>query len=730
MREAKSLCRLCSGSCGTTLTIEGERVIQIRGDRAHPFSRGYACPRGLQLPEMMNSSDRLLRPMKRNDSGSFSPISLEQALDEIAIRLGMIIAQSGAMAVGLFKGTQTYFNAVASQIIRDWMSAIGSKNYFTTNTIDQSAHLVTMHRMGYWDAGKQRLNDSDVVLLIGTNPLLSLGAYQLLSSDPTKRLKDAKKRGLKVIVIDPRKSETAIQADCFVQPIPGQDAVILAGLIKIILENGWEDKAFCDQFADGIEALRAAVSPFSKEFVSKHAGIPITQIDTVATMFAREGKRGIAVVGTGGTMGPHSNLIDHLAECLNALCGRYLRAGERIPNPGVVSPLRPFRAEVVPHNRAWERSSKSSTGHGEMAGERMSGILADEMLLKGEGRVRALIVNGANPAVSLPNQLKAVSGLKSLDLLVSIEPFMSATAALSHYIIPPKLMYERAEVMPGPDLDVYLNDVPFSQYVPPAVCPPTGAEVIDDWYFYWALAKRLAIPLSFAGIPMDLSKPAPATEEMLEILLRDSRVTLPALKAHPEGHIFDDHDITVLPGRPGMTHRLQLAPDDVITEITAIASDLHQQRDNLFPYRLIVRRSRDVMNSLGRTFSSERKHTRFNPLHMNPDDIRSLGITVGERVSVACGTATIPAIVAADETLRHGVVSMTHCWGFLPGDDYSEVGLATSQLVRTDSQVEPINAMPVMTAIPIRIIVDNSSPHLFSRVAVGGSSKRQSPAGS
>lgn len=702
--EIKSMCRLCSGNCGTVLSIEAGRLVQVRGDREHEFSRGYACPRGLQVPEAMATEGRVLTPLKRAADGTFEPIALDTALDEIAARTAAIIDKAGAQAIGLFKGTGGYFNACASQMWRDWMAAIGSPNYFTTNTIDQSSHLVTRGRMGFWDAGWHRLSDSDVVLMVGTNPLVSVGAYNVLSADPTKRLRDARKRGMKLIVIDPRRTETAVQADLFLQPFPGEDVSILAALIRMILENGWEDQAFSDAFVSGLNALRAAVAPFTPDRVAQRAGIDAAMLEQVAAMFARDSHRGIATIGTGGTMAPRSNLADHLVECLNAICGRYYREGEKVPNPGVNVPRRTYHAQVTPSARSWETGGKSTTGHGELAGERMSGILADEMLSDGPARIRALFVNAGNPAVALPNQDKAIAGLKNLDLLVTVDPMMTATAMLSDYIIPPKMFYERVDIIPGPDLDVYLNPFPFSQYVPAAVAPPVGAELADEWSIYWELGKRLDLPMQFAGIRLDRDK-SYTTDDLLGILLRDSRVPLEEIKSYPQGHIFNEEAVFVQPADPASAHhRLQVGPADVARELDEVAREPLRQTVAGYPYRLTVRRMRTLTNSSGRELTETRKRWKFNPLFVHPEDLLDLGLQDGDRVLVRSRNTSIPAAVSADRTMRRGAVSMSHCWGMLPHDSYEEVGVSTSRLVRTDLQVEPINAMPTMTAIPVNIV--------------------------
>lgn len=705
MREATSICRVCSGCCGLNVTIDdAERVVKVRGDHAHLMSKGYACIKGLRIPEAMNSQERLLHPMKRQPDGSFEAISLSRALDEIAGRLRAILKEDGGSAVATFSGTSHWLNTPLVQMVKDFLCAIGSPNRFTNATIDQSSHLVTMGRMGYWSAGRQRFEGSDVTLLVGTNPLVSLGAYQVLACDPTKRLKAAKAQGLKLIVIDPRRSETAIHADCFLQPVPGEDATIIAGLIRLILTNGWEDAEFCARFVAGVAQMRRAVEPFTPDYVARRAGIEPTLLEQAAALFARDASRGIAVIGTGGTMAPHSNLTDHLVETLNALCGRYLREGERVPNPGVLGAPRPFRAEVVPPDRNWERGPKLNSGYGQLFGEFPSTMLADELLHTGKGRIRALFVNGGNPAVCLPNQLKAVAGLRALDLLVAIEPYMGATAKLCDYVLPPKLPFEREDVMIGPEVEQFLSETPFGQYLPALVAPPAGSEVIDDWYLYWALAVRLRMPLVFAGKRLQMDSP-PTTAELLDVLLVNSRVPLSELRRHSRGLLCEE-DVRVLPPSEGATTRFAIAPADVVAELEEVVADVSWQATTDFPHRLTVRRERPIMNSIQQNclLPGERRHN--GPAYVNPSDLSALGLSDGARVEIVSATGRLPAIVVADATLRRGVVAMSHCRGNLPEDDgtFEEAGASTSRLVATDRGLEKINAMPVMTAVPVKIV--------------------------
>ena len=456
-RTARSFCRICAGNCALLVTIEDDRVTGARGDKSNLQTGGYACIKGLFLHEAHNSPQRLLHPLKRGRDGKFHRVPLEQALDEIAASVGQLIESHGADSIGAFRGTMNYSNLSANHMLPDWLRALGSSSFYSTMTIDQSAKWVTFERLGGWAAGHDAYELSDVLMLVGTNPLVSLSTFNCVLQDPLKALKSFRARGGKLIVIDPRRTETARHADVFLQPRPGEDPCLIAGLLRIILERGWYDRAFCHDFVAGLERLRAAVEPFTLAYVARRADVSESDLLRAAETFAVDGKRGSAASGTGPNMAAHSNLAEHLIECLNVVCGRYARPGDPVPNPGVLSPRIPRRAEVIAPRRSWMSSPvRSASGFGVLFGQKMTGALADDIAADGPGKIRALFVDGGNPALALPNQNKIVGALKQLPLLVTIDPFMSATARLSHYILPPKMMFERAD-LPSRDYESIIS---------------------------------------------------------------------------------------------------------------------------------------------------------------------------------------------------------------------------------------------------------------------------------
>lgn len=698
---AKTFCRICPGFCAMDATVENGRVTSVRGDKDDPETRGYTCVKGLQNPELMYGPRRLLHPLMRDEAGALRESSLDAVLDDIAARLRRIIDEHGPRSVAVFMGTQAFFGAANCASAPAFAQALGTPSLYMTMTIDQSAKWVAAERIGKYNAGWNRFEESDVWLLAGSNPLVSVMGGPATSGfnsiNPTKALRDAKARGMKFIVIDPRETETAKQADLFIQPRPGEDAALLGGILHVVLREGWHDQAFCDEYVSGVDALRAALAEFTPEAVGRRADVPPHQIEDAARIFARDSRRGLAGTGTGTDMGPHSNIAEHFAQALNVVCGRVPRAGDKVLNPGVLQAAATFHADVTPPARSFERGPFTRRmGLGQINGQFMTNELASEILMPGEGAIKALFCLGGNPAVALPDQAMAIRALSSLDLLVTIDPRLSATAKLATHVIAPTLPFERHDHTAR--VETQYNS-PYAHYVEPIVAPPAGADVIDDWKVFWELARRLGLPMKLGTIEAG-AEPTPATEEVLAVLAQGSRVPLNEVRAAGRGTVFD-MNVRVQPRRDGHDARLEIASPDVLEETAAVARTLADpvEDDVLL---LTVRRLREFMNSVLTEEERSRARIPQNPAFLHPDEIERRGLTEGERVSVASHTGSVEAVVRADPTLRRGVVSLAHCWG-KGTDDPVAIPESTSRLVDAERDCQTINGMPVMTAIKVRV---------------------------
>jgi len=714
----KTICRICNNQCGVIVEVEDGKVLHLEGDRDNPFSQGYTCLKGRALPEFLNHPKRLLRPLKRVADGSYIEIGATQALDEIAGKLARIIERNGPRAVANYTGTLAAYTTMHTlPVAEGFMKALNSPMSFSPMTIDQPGRVIARALHGLWMAPHQNGLDADAIMLVGINPLVTY--IGLPGGHVPKWLTGAQARGMKLIVIDPRRTETARRAHLHLQPSPGHDTAIVAAIINVILAEGLHDAGFVAENAGGLDSLRAAVAPFTPEAVASRAKLPADQIVEAARIFAGA-RRGYALAGTGPNMSQPGTLLAYMLLNLDTLCGHLLREGERVPNPGTLFPAMQAKAQAMPPFPA--------RGYGEHmrvrdftmtpAGLPLSG-LPDEILMEGPGQVRALIVCGGNPAVAWPDQLKTVAALESLECLVQIDPFMTQTGRYADYIVPPRMGPEVPATTQFQDLVLLFGHGPeqaYAQYAPAVAEPPAGSDLLDDWEVYYGLAQRLglqiALPDPFQRLepfPLDM-KAKPTTDQVLEIACRQSRVPLDEVKSYPSGAFFPGRAVIVAPKDAGWEGRLDLANDEMMAELEPLGEHLQPRADETaeFDFRLISRRMMHVMNSCYNQPSLKGRRT-YNPAYMNPADLARLRLASGEAVEIRSARASIFGVVEADDSVKEGVVSMSHCFGDTPARDgeVRTIGGNTSRLTDNAVDYDRYSGQPRMSCIPVRISKTN-----------------------
>lgn len=605
-------------------------------------------------------------------------------------------------------------------VVDAFMRAIGSPMTFTTSTIDQPGKALAKGLHGVWMAPGQAFHEPEVALLVGNNPLVS---HQGRAGHPGDFFRGLSARDATLIVIDPRRTETAKRAAIHLQPRPGEDASILAGMIRVIIDDELVDSEFIAEHVTGFEQLRDTVAPFTPDVVARRAGIDADDLVAAARIYGRAG-RAYAAAGTGPNMSGKGTLIEYLLLCLDTICGNWMRAGDRVTNPLSVAPkgLQPSKAQAV--------GPFPSFGYGEQLRVRgltqtlaglPTGALADEILLEGEGQVRALICVGANPASCIPDQLKTVEALRSLELLVQVDVQMSSTAGLADYVIASTLPLE----MPGTNLladfvGLYANGIglpaSFAQYTPAVVEPPEGADVIEQWRFLFRLAQRMHLQLEvFPGLgevtqiagssPVALDMTTdPDIDALFDIIHTDSRISLDEIRRHPRGEIFLDPPVHVESKDVDWAARLDVGSDPMMADLRDELAPAAEPGTSDYPYRLISRRMMHTMNSP--TLAMPRNRPRHNPAFLHPHDLAALRIGDGDVIEIRSERATISAIAACDDTVRPGTVSVSHAFGDVPGvdRDIREVGSNTGRLLADDTVYDRYSGQPRMSNVPVSIV--------------------------
>lgn len=707
----RTFCRNCSALCSMEIDVEDGRMIRARPDgSASPYG-GYLCPKGLAAIEHHNGAEgRLLHSLVRGADGAFSAIDGEAALDAIGARLKELFARHGPRSVAVYHGTGAYRSVLGGLMERAWVSALGTPNFFSTMTIDQSAKWVTMARMGTFASGKHSFRDTDVALLAGGNPVVThQGAPFALaeSGAPAKSFERARERGCKIIIVDPRRTETARYADLFIQPLPGHDAELFGAIAHVMLREGWHDRAFVDRWCNGVDALRAALAAYVPEWAAARAGVPVEQIEQAARWIG-QASRPYVGSGSGPSFSSHSNLADHMIETVNALAGGYRRAGDVVRNPGTLKPKDAFEMAVSPA-RGFEREPRClSADTGQLLGEFPSALIPGEIEADHPDRIRALIVFGGDPLMAMGDPARALPAFRKLDLLVSLDSRINATGRESHYVLATSQPFERHEItVPGDSL----FPEPFVQFTAPVVPPPPG--VLHDWEVFWGLAARMGLPLTFKywtyglrfediaeGLPLSANE-RPDPEDLCRFLASGSAVPFDEIRASPSGVRVQDAARRVLPS-PGEGGRLELCPPDVAAELAAVAGE---EPETGFAFRLVSRRILHALNGAFRDSREARRRYPVNWLYMNPDDMAEAGIAEDARVEIASAHGAIRSIVRAEARLRRGVVSMSHMFGPLVsgGDPLADGGANVGQLTSLGEHLQPINFMPRFSAIPVNV---------------------------
>lgn len=694
-------------------TVRDGQLVSVHGDPENELFQGFTCLKGRAMPAAINGPGRLLHSLRRTRNG-FEQIPVATAMDEIAARLTKILDTYGPQSIATYTGTQMQ-NFPAGPMMQAFSTAIGSNMKFACFTLDKPGRAIAWAMLGKWQAPPQGFNATDVAMMIGINPLVN-GLGGIPSGHPGHWLNERLRSGMELIVIDPRKCHIAERATIFLQPRPGYDIPILAAMLNVILSERLHDEPFTTENVRNLDELHSAVRAFDPREVAARSGLEPAELERAARTFARAG-RGYVCAGTGPHMAGQGTLLEYLALCLDTVCGHWMGAGEIVPNVGVFGAPSVPRAQASDPKPAYGFGPRSCVrGLGMSVAGMPSATLAEQILTDGPDRVRVLLSCGGNAIAAFPDHQQTVSAFERLDLLVQVDPFMSQTAELADYVIAPTMTPE----MIGMTIKIegsrhhyatgYGYAADYAQYGEPAVDPPAGSEVIEDWQFFYGVAQRMHLDLQLknqAGesFSLDMDHP-PLPEELVALLLAGSRVPLEQVKAKPSGGFFPaDPPVVVAAKQEGWTGRLDVGNEDMLADLTGHVRYDADDRADPYPFRLLCRRMPHVVNSsynarvaVGRPGS--------NPAFMNSFDLMSLGLVKGQEIEIESANGKIVALADVDDGLRNGSVSMMFGFGAARDDDHRSihsVGSSVARLLSSSDYFDPYSGQPRMSNIPIRI---------------------------
>jgi anaerobic selenocysteine-containing dehydrogenase len=670
VKQERTFCRFCLALCGVVITTDGDRVVDVQGDRDDPLSRGYACEKGRSLGAWHHHPQRLDRPQMRVE-GELRPSTWEPVLDDLGARLNQIVAESGPDSIAAYAATGSVFDASGARLVRRWLAGLGSRSLYTSGSIDAPAKALVAEILTgrHWLVPTMDYERATLFLFIGTNPVVSHGHFNGLTN-PVDLLRRARGRG-EVWVLDPRSTETARLASRHLAPAPGTDFAILAHIVRELLREG-ADRAFLDAHAEGVAELAAALEPWNAAQTAGVSGVSLADLADLVAAVRRHGRLA-AQTGTGITMSDEANVAEWLVWCLHAVTGSFERPGGVWFNPGYLRQLdlRDWAAGPRPPDPAEPMPSRPDLPR--RFGESPTAALADEILA---GNIRALVLAGGNPMRSVPDPRRMKEALSRLEVLVLADVRELEVMEEVTHVLPLAGQLERADLSHW--VDQFLPQTA-GRYTPAVLAPQ--AERRPMWWVFAALGERMDLRLLAA----DLELGTATDDDLLRPLaergrggsfekLRDGRVEV----AEPN---FGWVAARLLPAG-----RYRLWQPELGAQLAALA------RPPEGGLRLLPRRQRRHLNSQMPEFQSGPGLHDRPDLLINPDDAAVRGLAEGTAVVVRSARGELQSRVKLDRGLARGAVSLPHGW--------KEVNV---EALLTTEGADPLTGMPRMSGVEVEV---------------------------
>jgi anaerobic selenocysteine-containing dehydrogenase len=649
-------CNLCEAICGLKIEVDNGKIVSIKGDPDDPLSRGHICPKAVALQDIQMDPDRLRQPMRRlrdqGDGSEWEAISWDAAFKIVAEGLVSTQQRRGNNALGVYLGNPSVHNYGILTHQGALFSLLRTENRFSATSVDQLPQQVVSR----WLYGHKDLlpvpdiDNTDYLLILGGNPIASNGSIWTVP-DVRQRIKDLKQRGGKLVVLDPRRTETAKLASKYHAIRPGSDALFLAAVLNVIFELTNDAPKQVNATVEGLAEVRSRLQDFTPECVATATGIAAPDIRKIAQDFVTAGAA--ACYGRMGVSAQAFGTLNHwLIQLINLVSGNLDKVGGTMfSHPAAFDPT-----TTRPGEYAQTRSRVS--GKPAFAGELPAAAMAEEILTPGEGQIKALFTCAGNPVLSTPNGRQLDRALESLDFMVSLDPYLNETTRHADIILPPTAPLEHDHYDIAFHPMAVRNTSRFNEAI---FEKPEGAQ--HDWEIFTELGKHVAALLGRETRAQQ--PPAAIIDQKLQsgnygtASGHSASLSLDKLKAHPSG-------IDLGPLRPGLPERL-LSEDKIIrSDVAACLEDLNRARTLLNPSEdlsLIGRRHvRDNNSWMHNSKRLVKGKSRANLL-MHPDDMASRGIEDGAMVCVASRVGSVEIAAEACTDIMPGVVSLPHGYG-------------------------------------------------------------------
>ncbi|NMX91417.1 MULTISPECIES: molybdopterin oxidoreductase family protein [unclassified Pseudomonas] len=690
-------CHLCEAICGLTLETTTSdagsiAITSIKGDAQDTFSRGHICPKAVALQDIQNDPDRLHQPMLRVGS-EWQPIPWDEAFALVAERLTGIQARHGQNAVAVYQGNPSVHNYGLMTHSNYFLGQLKTRNRFSATSVDQLPHHLTSHLM-YGHGLLLPIPDvdqTDFMLILGGNPLASNGSIMTVP-DVEKRLKAIQARGGKVVVVDPRRSETAAMADQHLFVRPGGDAALLFGVLNTLFEEHLTRDSHLP--VDDLDEVRRAIASFTAEAMSAQCAVPAEQIRQLARDFAAADKA-VCYGRMGVSTQAFGTLCHWLVQLINLVTGNLDRVGGALCTEPAVDLV---AATSGGHFNRWQ---SRVSGRPEYSGELPVSALAEEMLTAGEGQIRALVTVAGNPVLSTPNGRQLEQALDGLEFMVSVDLYINETTRYADLILPSTSALENDHYDTTFNMFAVRNVTRFNRAILPK---PEGA--LHDWEIFVGLAQAFA---ARTGNPL---KPTMAPAQMIDLGLRAGaygdasthKLSVAMLADHPHGLDLGPLKANLAGRLKTANGRVQAAPPVILADLARFAVlPLPKVDELLLIGRRHVRSNNSWMHNYHRLVKGKPRHQ----LLMHPDDLASRQLSDGQRVRVSSRIGMIEVQVLASLEMMPGVVSLPHGWGHdRPGVHMNiasaQPGASANDLT-DERQLDELSGNAALNGVPVQV---------------------------
>ncbi len=674
-------CSICEAMCGVEIAVRADQRLDIRGDKDDPFSRGYICPKAVALQDLHFDKDRIKYPLRRTANG-WQRIEWDEAFAEVTENLKRILAKHGRNSIGTYLGNPTAHNYGALLFAPGFLRSLRTRNRFSATSVDQLAH----HVSGFLMFGHQLLlpiadiERTKFLLILGANPAVSNGSL-MTAAGVMRKLEEIRRRGGKIILIDPRQNETARVADRHLFIRPGTDALLLLALLHVVFGEGLTRLGHLEPFTKNVATVATLVQEFSPERVAPITGISSDDIRLLAREFAASdaavcyGRIGVSTQEFGG-------LCQWLIHVLNIVTGNLDRSGGSMFTLPAFDPV--TAPESVAPRGSFARWHSRMRKLPEFSGELPVAAMAEEILTPGDGQIKALVTLAGNPVLSTPNGRELDQALVGLEFMVAIDIYVNETTRHAHIILPPASVLERDHYDLAFNLLAIRNTTKFSSPM-----FPTDKDTLQDWEILLELQTRMESKGFTSRVKGKLMKQFATPQRILDLGLRfgpyGARLNpfskgLSLRKLRQEVHGIDLGPLTsCLPGRLRTADKcIELAPEPYVKDVARVKSRyfdaaIHTNGELLLIGRRELRSNNSWLHNSHRLVRDDEVKPRCTIL-MHPQDAEHRQLSNGQKVLVQSRVGSIVVPVEVSDEMMPGVVSIPHGWGHdRPGN---QIGVA------------------------------------------------------